>query len=190
MFGVRRRLFAFASALSLVLCLATVALWVRSGSVADQVLGGFTTPKLDPRTNQMEVSPGMAWSHYAGRLLMQYAPEMEAYHTKQWAHRNPPVHQLVSEVDDRVFHRPRLAFAGFRFATVIDGERDLLIPDYALTVLFAATPLLWLASALRRKRRLVKGCCTSCGYDLRATPDRCPECGAAVSRDPIKGIIG
>ena len=47
-------------------------------------------------------------------------------------------------------------------------------------------PLSWLAVlALRwaRRPRPRAGCCRVCGYDLRASPERCPECGTAVTPD-------
>jgi hypothetical protein len=42
----------------------------------------------------------------------------------------------------------------------------------------SAGPLAYGVALLRRRRRVRKGCCPTCGYDLRATPARCPECGA------------
>ena len=47
----------------------------------------------------------------------------------------------------------------------------------ALAALFAIAPMSAVAHHLARRRRRRRGHCPACGYDLRATPGRCPECG-------------
>jgi rubrerythrin len=40
-------------------------------------------------------------------------------------------------------------------------------------------PALWFRGRTRAKLRSRRGLCPVCGYDLRGSPGRCPECGSA-----------
>ena len=52
---------------------------------------------------------------------------------------------------------------------------------FKLAAAFAILPVAWLARFPLRGRKILPGNCQGCGYDLRATPERCPECGAIPS---------
>jgi hypothetical protein len=54
----------------------------------------------------------------------------------------------------------------------------LYIPYWFLVLLITVSMVMIQRNRLRQLRRLEHGQCSRCGYDLRATPDRCPECGA------------
>ena len=56
--------------------------------------------------------------------------------------------------------------------------RQLIVPYDAVAVCFAIVPAVWVWRFSRRAKSIRAGFCAICGYDLRATPERCPECGA------------
>lgn len=54
---------------------------------------------------------------------------------------------------------------------------SITIPWWSVAIALLAAPAVRLVRFIMRGRRTSHGLCAVCGYDLRASPHRCPECG-------------
>ena len=68
-------------------------------------------------------------------------------------------------------------------AVIIVRQSSLRIPFWALLVVFGIMPTWWLLAYRRRRMAgLRRGHCPICDYDLRASKERCPECGTPIAQ--------
>ena len=81
------------------------------------------------------------------------------------------------------------SFAGVTLMTQRDDDGlgiSVSFPHHYAVVVLLGLPLIWIITARGRRirARVEAGLCRRCNYDLRATPDRCPECGTPVRPAP------
>jgi hypothetical protein len=169
-----RWLFHLAAAMSLLLCAAVMVVWVRSQSMSDEILliGDRTTLQIITEGDRMFLRQWLPHGRSGERTF-------KVFHDvdRQWNMRrpdSPPGTPLLV----------RLGFDGYGFdePALFDGApaRAVWIPYWSLLLLTLFPPTLWAWMAVRRvrrNRRAPRGLCPICGYDLRASPNRCPECG-------------
>ena len=170
MTGVMRRplriLFSAATMLSLLLCVATVGLWVRSSSHFDSY---YIVSADHGRCRGISSRRGEVW------LFDVRTPDGAPLPQPGW--------QLLP------LSAPRPWWWGYTaFDRVNRGGHVVARAQYwryrslvLLTIALPAVLLVRQAMMWQRARNdRQNGRCLACGYDLRATPDRCPECGTTV----------
>jgi len=183
---------------SLLLCLVSTALWLRSYGQGDRLY--WSTGDRDWTI----VAPGRAAffrSRYFG-VEVDHG-RMAVFVSK--SDRDTDVSVLSDYPEGRGLHYmrrsdpfPAWPFDGTRWwerlgfrllhgkwrtppGSIID-DTTASFPLWLVCGTTAIAPALWIKRRWRATVRKRRGLCAACGYDLRGSSDRCPECGApAVS---------
>jgi hypothetical protein len=185
---IRRILFLVAAAASLVLCVAAAALWAR-GYVALDAVKRRTT-----QGHHTAISSRGVLALTAEDATQHTAPPPGAPPRWGLEHADPiDLTDAAAEIDP-ARRPPVLGFYFGRWAAADQPRWVLLVPAWAVAGVTAIAPILAAASIVRRrrrKRRLSANHCPACGYDCRATPGRCSECGRAfaVAVAPARGPV-
>jgi hypothetical protein len=142
------------SVLSLMACLAGIVTWGRSYRIGDTLFVTHGTRCV------AVTSEG---GSYAFSTFLR--PEV---HVDRWSWGS------YSKRTGAVSAVCRLVLFGWAPEKV--GAHDLVVPQWTVPAIFGPLPAVRIAGWFRRRRRADTHACPACGYDLRATPDRCPEC--------------
>ena len=181
---MKKWFFNFMAGLSLLLCLATAGLWVRSywkwGDVRYVWLANSDLISCGVFSNHG--SAGVSCFHYGA--ILDSTPN-----------RGFTIVCGQSHAEDNAVAWSAFGgwyYVGFGYANAITTPRAshklvaVCFPHWLLLWLFAILPLKRFVRYRRQRNRLRMGLCLNCGYDLRATLDRCPECGTPVPTGMMK----
>lgn len=193
-------MFNILAVLSLLMCAAVCVLWVRARTGSDQVTWTYDRWLADGsaassqahlstdrrrvwlRVNWGEVGPPngqLVWGYYmnadqsGGRPRLRF--DRQPY--------DPWTLWILGNLD-RDAGTSGWGPLQWQFASRSrpkDGDDHCVIgvgvAYWMLALLLLVPPGLWVRRFRRQRRAARVGKCPKCGYDLRASPERCPECG-------------
>jgi hypothetical protein len=165
----RRKLFTLAAGASAVIILASVVGWVDS----------YHTARLAYWSGARPSNPSDVFATSARGIT--YLTRMRYPGNSQ--SRVRPQEFVLRAISLEQVHMPPDAWsrAGFLYkATRSNGIawQSIAVPYWFWTAASALMPSVWVIQRRRNRQWRLAGLCPTCGYDLRATPERCPECGA------------
>ena len=169
---------------SLLLSVAAVVLWVRSYRVADSVKHVTLIGRRPASPGEEEYAPyvyrhaslGSGCGLFDFVWVVTGGDELEPGEVG-WSYESHPPTQLSMGGS----LAGRLGFSYYWEGPL----RNVIVPAWAVAApagMVGASGLWRELRTRRRGRRIRSGCCVRCGYDLRATPGRCPECGTIAAR--------
>jgi hypothetical protein len=180
-----RRLFTLCWALSLMLCIFSTTMWARGRVVRDTVTwtrAGGSLTAVQSTGKRLQVCVVQGW-HEHRPVTWARVPPLHRAHEQPVFDKFDTAARFMSALDVRLARgngwfggadqwgqgplRPLVAFSV--------GWDSLTLASVALPGFAAMTHL---ATRRASSRRRAKGLCVHCGYDLRASPEQCPECGA------------
>jgi hypothetical protein len=188
---MKRSLFSLVTAISLLATVAVLMLWIRSYWTCDSVVGESLEILDSGEYRGFDLNVGSMWGvvhvwHYMYRSDIRAAPPAPR---NKWAWvRSPAVDPKVAprhwhyywpsytnNLNNSPPNPPDEPF-GTRERTI-----SISLPDWIVVIFTCAIPVWWLIGARKRKReQTTPGLCPQCGYDLRGSADRCPECGTPI----------
>jgi hypothetical protein len=166
----RKRCCSIWFAFWLLLTVAFANLWIRSHLVSDS----FGISSQNP-----------------SRWYLDITTELDRLRARAYVNRSPQVtrvpgvlfyhHDCLPIDSSRGWQDPvAVRWKGFEYIAR-PYSIEVRAPFWSMTLFFALlSAWAFYRGRVRQRRRLRAGLCLACGYDLRASTERCPECGTAI----------